>query len=467
MKPANQQDESKTRGDIFDNLLDLFDLDHGVDYQATIAEINEQKSMYGANAWMLICSIIIASIGLNTNSQAVIIGAMLISPLMSPILAIGLGVAINDRKALKDSIKHFAISIVIAIVASTLFFMISPLKEITEQIQARTAPTIFDVAIGIFGGVAGIISIARKDISTTLPGVAIATALMPPLCVTGYGLAINNGAIALSSFYLFFINAFFVAFATYVIIRYMNFPLKEYTSKEERKKNLKYIYLFSFLMILPSLLIFRTVWKEANTEANVNSFIEEYIGKNQIYLDEYEIIPSKDGPQILYLRVWGNEIQNDNAAHFEEGLKKYNLRNTIVEILATSEIPLAKIKELESELNDLSHSAEDINSIRNEIEEQQEILSRMQQLDSTELVQNYDHIASEIKVLFPNVETINIGQTNMTVDDSTRLLLHLTTVEWKKRIKEQGLKDEKIQEFLKLRLGVDTLSYFSATASNK
>jgi len=450
--------------DMFDYILDLIDLDKGVDHAATIAEINEKKSMYGANAWMLMCSIMIASIGLNTNSQAVIIGGMLISPLMSPILAIGLGVAINDRKALKESMKHFGISIAIAIISSTLFFMISPLKEITEQIQERTAPTIFDVAIGVFGGIAGIVSIARKDISTTLPGVAIATALMPPLCVTGYGLATNNAAIALSSFYLFFINAFFVAFATYVIIRYMHFPLKEYTTKAERKKNLNYIYLFSLVMILPSLLIFRKVWKEANTTANVNSFIEEYIGKNEIYLDEYEIIPSQDGSQILYLRVWGNEIQTENASSFTEGLKKYNLRNTTVEILATSDIPLDKIRELESELNVLSHSTEDINSIKNEIAEQQEILLRIQQLDSTQLVQNYDAVKKEIKVLFPNVETINIGQTNISTTDSTRVLIHMTVVAWDKISKDQALIDNKIIEFLKLRLQVDTLSYSSAIA---
>ena len=150
--------------DIFDYILDLIDLDKGVDHDATIKEINDKKSIYGANAWMLMCSIMIASIGLNTNSQAVIIGAMLISPLMSPILAIGLGVAINDQKTLWEALYHFGISILIAVVTSSLFFMISPLKEFTEQIEARTAPTIFDVIIGFFGGIAGIVSIARKDI---------------------------------------------------------------------------------------------------------------------------------------------------------------------------------------------------------------------------------------------------------------------------------------------------------------
>lgn len=448
---------------MFDYLLDLIDLDKGVDYQATIDEINEKKSMYGANAWMLICSIMIASIGLNTNSQAVIIGAMLISPLMSPILAIGLGVAINDRKELKESLFHFGISILIAIVASTLFFMISPFKELTEQIQARTAPTIYDVAIGVFGGIAGIVSIARKDISTTLPGVAIATALMPPLCVTGYGIATTNAGIALSSFYLFFINAFFVAFSTYVVIRYMNFPFKEYSNKIERRKNLKYISFFSFLMILPSLLIFRNVWIETNTQSKVDSFIEEYIGENRIYLDEHEIIESKLGSKTLYLRVWGNNIQTENAPHFTEGLLKHHLRNTVVEILPTSEIPLSKIKELETELDDLSQSTIDINKIKEEIAEQQALLASLQELDSTRLIKDYANIGTELRTLFPEVQDVQIGQMNSKLSDSTEVVMPMVITGWNKKLTKRSIaeKDQRIIEFLKLRLQVDTLSYRS------
>ncbi|NNE26740.1 MAG: DUF389 domain-containing protein [Saprospiraceae bacterium] len=168
--------------DYFVKLInDFIDLSHGVDKWGTIREIKAKQSMSGANAWMLMCSIVIVSIGLNLNSQAVIIGAMLISPLMSPILGIGLGVAINDKAALYNALLHFGAAILIAIVFSTIYFWLTPLDAFTEEISARTAPTFLDVLIAIFGGIAGIISIARKDISTTLPGVAIATALMPPL----------------------------------------------------------------------------------------------------------------------------------------------------------------------------------------------------------------------------------------------------------------------------------------------
>lgn len=458
---AKPNNKLKSSTDIFDYLIDVINLKKGVDHVATIQEINEKKAMSGANAWMLICSIMIASIGLNTNSQAVIIGAMLISPLMSPILAIGLGVAINDRKALKDSLYHFGISIVIAVVTSTLFFMISPLKELTEQIEARTAPTIFDVAIGIFGGIAGIISIARKDISTTLPGVAIATALMPPLCVTGYGIALGDAEIAIFSFYLFFINAFFVAFSTYVIIRYLAFPMKEYASKAERRKNRKYILLFSFLMVLPSLFIFWNVWKATSTEASLRALIEECVAENQIYLDEYELVPSFNGNSILYLRVWGDVIQNENLSRFEEGLNKYGMRNTTVKILPTSEIKLSKITEMESNLVALSNSTEDINKLREKMDLHSELLLSLKGQDSVSILKDFSSVNSEIKTLFPDIDQITIGQSSYQHIDSSQKELLLVVTEWAKNSTQKNLEDQRIQDFLKLRLNADSISYTS------
>jgi uncharacterized hydrophobic protein (TIGR00271 family) len=442
----------KNNKDIFDYILDLIDLSKGVDYEATVQEINEKKTIYGANAWMLMCSIMIASIGLNTNSQAVIIGAMLISPLMSPILAIGLGVAINDRKTLWEALYHFGISILIAVATSSLFFMISPLKEFTEQIAARTAPTIFDVLIGVFGGIAGIVSIARKDISTTIPGVAIATALMPPLCVTGYGIAIGDAKIAFSSFYLFFINAFFVAFSTYLIIRYLNFPFKEFATPEERKKNMRYVYLFSLFMIIPSLIIFRNVWLEADTKRKVNQFITTHIGDNEIYLDEYEIVENSDKTKTLYLRVWGDVIQRENAPNFTEGLKNIHLRNTTVEILPTSEIPLSKIKEIEEEITNLYSSKSDLKQL---LEQQQLLLNNMQKIDSVNAEININDVQSELTTLFPELESALIAKKQSKSVDSIPQDIHLVILKGTK--KNTQVDKQKIQDFLKLRINADSI----------
>ena len=203
---VKNKDEAKQSYDftyIKNLFIGILDLKHGVKKKAVIQEIKDKKSMAGANSWMLMCSVIIASIGLDRNSDAVIIGAMLISPLMSPILGIGLGIGINDKEVLKKAIIHFCAAILIAIISSTIYFALTPFGDITPAIASRTEPNTLDVFVAIFGGLAGIISIARKDISTTLPGVAIATALMPPLCVTGYGIAKGDMNFALSAFYLF------------------------------------------------------------------------------------------------------------------------------------------------------------------------------------------------------------------------------------------------------------------------
>ncbi|WP_460879233.1 DUF389 domain-containing protein [Pontibacter rugosus] len=171
-------------------LLDnIFNIQHETDEPGTIREINDKIPIRGNNTWMLICSAMLASIGLDTGSGAVIIGAMLISPLMSPILGVGLSVGINDREMLVDSLKNLALAAVAGLIVSALYFSVTPLGEPTNELLARTQPTLLDVLVAIFGGVAGIISISRSDRSNAIPGVAIATALMPPLCTAGYGLA--------------------------------------------------------------------------------------------------------------------------------------------------------------------------------------------------------------------------------------------------------------------------------------
>jgi len=270
-----------------DYIADVIDLQKGVDTEATIVDIRAKSSLHGANAWMLMCSIVIASIGLSQDSQAVIIGAMLISPLMSPILGIGLSVGINDMETLRSSLTHFTIAIVIALLSSFIYFKITPFDDLTHEISARTTPTFLDIFIAIFGGLAGIISIARKDISTTIPGVAIATALMPPLCVTGYGLATGRWDIASASFYLFFLNTFFVALATYLIVRFLNFPYRKYISKRIYRKNAALIIAFSLTLVVPSFFIFRNVIIDQQFQNNLNRFKEECLGENRIYLDDY------------------------------------------------------------------------------------------------------------------------------------------------------------------------------------
>jgi uncharacterized hydrophobic protein (TIGR00271 family) len=271
---------------------ELLDLQEGVDREGAIIAIKSGKRMRGANAWMLVCSIMIASLGLDLNSEAVIIGAMLISPLMSPILGIGLGVGTNDREALLIAIRHFGVAIFIALVTSTLYFSLTPLGTYTPMIDARTAPTILDGLVAIFGGLAGIISVTRKDKTNAIPGVAIATALMPPLCVTGYGLAMQNWNVALNSFYLFFLNSFFIALTTYVIIRVLNFPFREHPNAQEANRARFFVGMFSLLLIVPGFFILRGVISDLTYQQNVEQFVDKNFGSDCI---EYRVIPVGNG----------------------------------------------------------------------------------------------------------------------------------------------------------------------------
>jgi len=290
--------------------LDIIDLKKGVDKQGTIDEIKAKKSMSGANAWMLMCSIIIASIGLDRDSDAVIIGAMLISPLMSPILGIGLGIGINDKEVVKKSTIHFSAAIIIALVTSFIYFSFSPFGQVTPSIESRTEPLTLDVLVAVFGGLAGIVSIARKDISTTLPGVAIATALMPPLCVTGFGLATGNWGYAINSFYLFMLNTSFISLTTYLIVRYLRFPYRRFINPKERLRNRIVVAIFSLLIVIPSFFILQNVLDRLQTKNTIKTFINSEFGEDRILLDSYTEMVT-DSTSTLVLKVYGNKINQD------------------------------------------------------------------------------------------------------------------------------------------------------------
>ena len=201
-----------------------------------IAGISQGVSFRGANLWVLIFAIFIASLGLNVNSTAVIIGAMLISPFMGPIVGMGLAIGINDSILLKKSIHNYLIATLISVLTATIYFVLSPLDEAQSELLARTSPTLYDVMIALFGGAAGILALSTKGKGNVLPGVAIATALMPPLCTAGYGLAMGNIYYFLGAFYLFFINTVFIALSTYLGVHMMGFSKKTYIDKNKNVK---------------------------------------------------------------------------------------------------------------------------------------------------------------------------------------------------------------------------------------
>ena len=261
-----------------------------IDTEAAAERIKSSIWFKGPNAWILVFAIVLASVGLNVNSTAVIIGAMLVSPLMGPIIGTGLALGTNDTDLLKSAVKNLLVMVGISLAASALFFLLSPLSLVNPtELEARTSPTIYDVMIALFGGLAGILENSRKERGTVLSGVAIATALMPPLCTAGYGLAHLNMHFFFGAMYLFAINSVFIALATYLMVKYLRFRTVTGISEEVALKRRRIMAVVLVIVIVPSLwTAFRLVGNN-NFQRNVQSFVDEnrLVGRSYIY--DYKI----------------------------------------------------------------------------------------------------------------------------------------------------------------------------------
>ncbi|WP_255993532.1 TIGR00341 family protein [Clostridium perfringens] len=321
--------------------------------QATYDEIHENildgVNIGGANFIILMCAIIIASVGLNMNATAVIIGAMLISPLMGPIIAIGYSVGIYNLKLLKKSAIILIIEIFISITTATIYFSLSPISSAGSEILSRTSPNIWDVIIAFTGGIAGIIGITRKKSGNILPGVAIATALMPPLCTSGYGLATRNIHIFLGAGYLFFINSFFIALSTLLVVKFMKIPTRNTLSEVKQKKLKKMIVVSTILVTIPSLISAATMVNSFLNNTNLSNFIENEMPSEYILNKE---INTKN--KTIELVIIGNTIDNSEEEKLQNTLKYYNFSGyKLIIQQSTDNFPelkmyLDKIKEQDS-----------------------------------------------------------------------------------------------------------------------
>lgn len=261
----------------YTRLLQRVTLNNDTDIDKTTKRITDGIRMDGEAPWMLVCSALLASIGLDINSTAVIIGAMLISPLMSPILGIGLGIGIADRRLLMVSGRELGFAAIVSFVTSVLYFAVSPLGEPTSELLARTTPTLLDVGVAFFGGVAGIVAGSRKETSMALPGVAIATALMPPICTAGFGLATGRMGFFFGASYLFVLNAMFIALSTTLIVRALRFPLRTYETREARRRAMRVIGGVATVAIIPSLWFLYTTVTNQRESQRVEQFVQQVV----------------------------------------------------------------------------------------------------------------------------------------------------------------------------------------------
>ncbi|EGT3614726.1 DUF389 domain-containing protein [Clostridium perfringens] len=342
--------------------------------QATYDEIHENildgVNIGGANFIILMCAIIIASVGLNMNATAVIIGAMLISPLMGPIIAIGYSVGIYNLKLLKKASFILIVEILISITTATIYFSLSPISSAGSEILSRTSPNIWDVIIAFAGGIAGIIGITRKKSGNILPGVAIATALMPPLCTSGYGLATKNIHIFLGAGYLFFINSFFIALSTLIVVKFMRIPTRNTLSEMGQKKLKKIIIVATILVTIPSLISAATMVNSFLNNTNLSNFIQNEMPSEYILNKE---INTK--AKTIELVIIGNTIDNSEEVQLQNALKYYNFSGyKLIIQQSTDNFPelkmyLDKIKEQDSgfigdlEINKGKNNSNNANSV--------------------------------------------------------------------------------------------------------
>jgi uncharacterized hydrophobic protein (TIGR00271 family) len=441
-------------------LKDALDLEHGVDKLLTINEIKEKNSMSGANAWMLMCSIVIASVGLDMNSPAVIIGAMLISPLMSPILGMGLAVGINDKNTLKKSLAHFGMAVLIALITSTLYFLLTPLGERTPEIMARTSPGPLDIFIAFFGGIAGIVSIARKDISTTLPGVAIATALMPPLCVTGFGIAKGFGDIAMYSLFLFIINTVFVSLATFIIVRFvLHFPQRDFEEPKEKRNNAIYMLLFLLTISVISYFPFSKLLSDRELNQKVDQLVDKVFEGNNELFDGKELIKSGDSLLVI-LKVYGDgkEFMTDDS--HRSITKEIGLDNTTVQIVSTTNINEDDINGLRKEILSVQDATAQLNYIKDKSTENDKIIVTLKEELATFKMKEdlFLERTGFIKAIYPDaIKSVSYarGQKNNFKDISDNIPIYI--IDWADKGKDYKEKEAMIKRVLATQKGMENI----------
>ena len=295
-----------------------------------VAQISDGVDFHGATLWVLIFAIFIASLGLNVNSTAVIIGAMLISPLMGPIIGMGLAVGTADLKLFKRALTNYLITTVISVVTATIYFTISPITEAQSELLARTSPTLYDVLIALFGGAAGILAISTKSKNNVIPGVAIATALMPPLCTAGYGLAVSNTSYFFGAFYLYFINTVFIAFTTCIGVRLLHFHRKKFVDREKMKRVNYYIAGILLITMIPAGYMTWRIIKQSVIENNIEKFVRDELDNSGTYIVSHEY-DSKT--KTLNVVAIGKPISVGAIAKAQKSMADYKLGDYTLKVI--------------------------------------------------------------------------------------------------------------------------------------
>lgn len=427
--------------------LNYIDLRNEIeDFNKIHEEITKGITFKGTNLWILVFAILVASVGLNTNSPAVIIGAMLISPLMGPINGMGYSLATYNFALFRKAISNFGFAVVSSLLASTLYFALSPVSTAYSEILARTSPTIYDVLIAFFGGLAGIVAVSSKLKGNVIPGVAIATALMPPLCTAGYGLASGQFSYFFGAFYLFTINTVFIAISSFIASRVFRFPLAMEVNPMRKQYINRWITAVLIITILPSLYFGYILVQNERFNENANRFINNNTVVGGSYLLRNEV---KAGERKITLVYGGNALSEEEKQRVAEHLSDFNLQDAILEIKQGFASNLKELNEAEQLKNQLNATRLSLQKSMNYGDSLKRIPETGQQL------------FKEIKPLFPQITSCSFsfsrqyGNTNSDTSSRNLIVLEMN----KESISEEN--KERVRNWLNARLNSSgSLIYF-------
>jgi len=447
--------------------IELLDFRADTDRDATIEAIKNDVPFKGATAWILICSIFVASIGLNANSTAVVIGAMLISPLMGPILGIGMSIAINDIFTLRKSLINFGVMVILSVFTAFMFFWFFPLREESSELLARTQPDIRDVLIAFFGGLALIIARTKKGtIASVIFGVAIATALMPPLCTVGYGLSealIGNPkgmAFAGGAMYLFIINTIFIAIATFLVLKVLRFPMIRYVNSLKRKNTARFASLVALLVMVFPAYTFYKVYKESTFENSAKQFIENELSAlpNANYIKKYAAYQfNPGGISTIELTSFGADQVEEMTMNF---LKK---RMLTYPDLQEVNLLLNQSSKDNSYKDEVKYIAElrfrdslDLMSKNQKIIFLEEKLAKLSVLEADQIP--FESIAEEARINYDGLKSLSFS-IKLVSDFNNIDTLTVFTVQWKDSLSPTKVSADKkrLYEWLKFKVPADSL----------
>ena len=445
--------------EIWAYIKSLASIAEDTDSETTVANIIKGVEFRADNIWVLFFAIIIASVGLNVNSTAVIIGAMLISPLMGPIMGLGLSIGISDGELLRKSLKNLFIMIVISLVASSFYFLISPLSDAQSELLARTKPTIYDVFIAFFGGLAGILAASRKQEKVTVvSGVAIATALMPPLCTAGYGLGTGQLIYFFGAFYLFFINAFFIALATYLMVRYLHFPRKTFLDQATELKVRRSIAVFTIVVLVPSVFIAINVVRETSFNNNAIKYVNDI--QNNPVMQNVQIISqqrtfSNKGNEITISLV-GEPLTSEQVAVLQKRMEEMGLKNTKLNIRQAGGASLdvgTQAKMLQEFIEDKDRIIVQKDSLIRDLRQQIRVERQLAQVTAEQL-------AHELSVLYPHIHDISMAEAvKFNVQSNMTDTIPTLNINWTQQPTSEEY--QHLSNWLKVRLKTDKLDIIS------